>query len=144
MKLDRAYIARRVPHTGAMCLLDTVLRWDATEITCSAGVFSLKHPLARDGKVPALVSVEYAAQATAVHGALLDNQSAPRAGMLARLHEVELQAESIPSDGEQLTVSAQLLSRGASGMIYTFKVESGGQAIARGRLTIAFNSHVAS
>lgn len=144
MMLDRAEIARRVPHTGAMCLLDTVLHWDAAEITCAAGVSDLKHPLARDGKVPALVSVEYAAQATAVHGALLENQSAPRAGMLARLHEVELHADFIPSDGEQLIVCAQLLSRGASGMIYTFKVESGGLAITRGRLTIAFNPHVAS
>ena len=68
--LDRAAIARRVPHAGDMCLLDAVVRWDATAIECHAGVPRERHPLARDGVVPAVAAIEYAAQATAVHGAL--------------------------------------------------------------------------
>ena len=34
--LDRAAIAARIPHQGAMCLLDAVVDWSATAISCRA------------------------------------------------------------------------------------------------------------
>src|SRR5436853_7541423 len=75
--LGRDEIQRRVPHAGAMCLLDMVTRCDASCIECEAAAPVGGHPLARDGGVPAVAAVEYAAQATAVHGALLDETGAP-------------------------------------------------------------------
>ena len=138
MKLDRVGIERRVPHAGTMCLLDAVMQWDATSITCIACAPGATHPLARDGTVPAVAAVEYAAQATAVHGALLDTQVAPRAGMLAKLSEVELHTLCIPADRGPLNVRAELLNRGASGCLYAFEVAGNRQRIASGRLLVAF------
>ena len=34
LRLDRAGIAALIPHEGSMCLLDAVLTWDVTSITC--------------------------------------------------------------------------------------------------------------
>ena len=136
MKLDRAGIEHRVPHAGAMCLLDAVMQWDSTRITCIACAPSVGHPLARDGTVPAVAAVEYAAQATAVHGALLDAQVVPRAGMLAKLSNVELHTACIPADSGPLNVRAELLNRGVSGCLYAFEIAGRRQRIASGRLMV--------
>ena len=138
--LDRAAIERRVPHAGTMCLLDAVTQWDAVHIACRAAAPSAAHPLARDGIVPAVVAIEYAAQATAVHGTLLDEQAAPRDGVLAKLSDVELHSARIPFDAGPLAVRAELISRGAAGCLYGFVVATERQPIASGRLMVAFTS----
>ena len=132
--LNRAAIAARVPQAGAMCLLERVIAWDDGHIACEARVEPAGHPLARDGRVPAIAAVEYAAQATAVHGALLEPGSGPRDGMLAKLNDVELSPGVL--DG-RLEVRADVLSRGAAGCIYGFTVHDAGGCRARGRLLVA-------
>ena len=134
--LNRSQIERRIPHAGAMCLLDTVLRWDATTIACEAGAPSAAHPLARAGSVPAIAAVEYAAQAAAVHGALLDATATPRSGRLAKLIEVELPVAAL--DAGALAVHAELLARGDAGCMYRFEVTDPSGCVARGRLLVAF------
>jgi predicted hotdog family 3-hydroxylacyl-ACP dehydratase len=138
MMLDRTGIEHRVPHSGAMCLLDAVSRWDATRITCVACAPCSMHPLSRDGIVPAIAAIEYAAQATAVHGALLDTQVLPRAGVLAKLSKVVLHTRCIQVDGGPLSIHAELLSYGTSGCLYSFEVAQESQRIAEGRLLVAF------
>lgn len=140
MTLTRADIERLVPQRGTMCLLDEVFAWDATLINCTATSPGLTHPLARDLKLPAIAAIEYAAQATAVHGALLDPAVALRAGMLAKLGEVQLHAVWIPSDGAPLEVRAEQLGHTAAGCLYTFEVNCGQRPIANGRLIVAFAS----
>ena len=137
MMLDRAAIEQRLPHAGAMCLLDAVRQWDATDIECIAAAPGAEHPLARAGVVPAAVAAEYAAQATAMHGALLGGGRAP-AGLLAKLSDVALHARCIPTNGGPLAVHARLLGRSASGCLYEFAVDCTHQPIARGRLMVAF------
>lgn len=144
MTLDRAWIECHVPHAGTMSLLDGVIQWDATHIECIAAAPSAEHPLARDGKVPAVASAEYAAQATSVHGALIDDQVAPRSGMLAKLSEVKLHIGCIPADSKSLAVRAELLTRGDSGCLYTFEVADALQSIASGRLMVVFTAYSAS
>ena len=39
--LDRAGIAERIPHSGSMCLLDRLERWDAESIQCSTRTHAL-------------------------------------------------------------------------------------------------------
>ncbi|MFN3416411.1 MAG: hydroxymyristoyl-ACP dehydratase [Caldimonas sp.] len=140
MRLDRTDIERRVPHAGAMCLLDGVLHWDREHIVCQAAAPTADHPLAREGRISSVIAPEYAAQATAVHGALLDAHSRPRAGVLAKLAQVDLLRADIPHDAGPLKIQAELLSREASGCFYAFEVSAAGQAIARGRLIVAFNA----
>ena len=135
--LNRAEIERRVPHAGAMCLLDAVTHWDATHIVCEAAAPTADHPLARDGVVPAVAAVEYAAQATAVHGSLLDAAGTPRSGMLAKLSDVELGHESLRG---KLIVRAELQSRVASGCMYGFAVHDEKSCCARGRLLVALRT----
>jgi predicted hotdog family 3-hydroxylacyl-ACP dehydratase len=138
MMPDRARIEQLVPHAGAMCLLDAVTQWDAAQINCSSAAPAASHPLARDGRVPAIVATEYAAQATAVHGALLDGAGQPRAGMLAKLMDVNLHSASFAPGEGPVTVSATLLSRSGGGCMYAFEVASPGRPIASGRLIVAF------
>ena len=139
MTLDRAAIERSLPHAGAMCLLDAVQQWDETDIHCTAAAPSATHPLARAGVVPAVAAAEYAAQATAMHGALLGAGQAP-AGVLAKLSDVALHARCIPADGGPLAVHARLLGRSTSGCLYEFDVASTHQPIASGRLMVAFTA----
>jgi predicted hotdog family 3-hydroxylacyl-ACP dehydratase len=138
MMPDRAAIERLVPHTGAMCLLDAVTGWNAEHITCTAPEPTAANPLWRDGALPAVTACEYAAQAAAVHGALLDAQAAPRPGMLAKVMDVRLSRASFPA-GMPLLVRAELLSRAAAGCLYAFDVSSDGQPVVQGRLMVAFS-----
>jgi len=121
-----------------MCLLDEVQSWDATRIVCLAAAPTADHPLARGPTVSAIVAVEYAAQAAAVHGALLDGEARPRPGMLAKLTDVELAELVLGRAGGKLVVNAELLSRADSGCMYRFEVVEQRVCIARGRLTVAF------
>ena len=138
MTLDHAGIERCVSHAGSMVLLNAVLHWDATHIVCSAAAPDAGHPLARDGAVRAVTAAEYAAQAIAVHGALLEHQAAPRLAMLAKLSNVELHSACIPTDRGPLAVRAELLSRAAAGCLYDFEVACARQPVATGRLLVAF------
>ncbi|MDB5896802.1 MAG: 3-hydroxydecanoyl-[ACP] dehydratase [Ramlibacter sp.] len=137
MKIDRAGIERLVPHAGAMCLLDAVTEWSADSIACTSGWPGADHPLARNQRVPAIVATEYAAQATAVHGALLEDSGRARAGMLATLMDVQLAAASMPAQGDALSIRAHLLSRSPAGCMYSFEVAAAGAPIASGRLMVA-------
>ena len=138
MTLDRAAIERCVPHAGAMLLLDSVARWDDTHIVCSAPPPGADHPLARAGCVAAIAAVEYGAQAAAIHGFLIEQPSAHRPGLLAKLTDVQLHVPHIPCDLGPLRVDAQLLSRVAEGCLYEFDVQSVNGSIAQGRLMVAF------
>jgi predicted hotdog family 3-hydroxylacyl-ACP dehydratase len=139
MKIDRDTIERLVPHAGSMCLLDEVTHWSRSAIACIAAPPAVHHPLARNGRLSAVVLTEYAAQATAVHGALLEEGMRPRAGMLAALVDVEL-AGSHGSDGGDLVIEADLLSRSAAGCLYGFAVRNSAATLATGRLMVALGA----
>ena len=143
MMLDRAAIERCIPHTGRMVLLDSVVRWDATRIACSAMPPTAHHPLVRDGAVPSVAAAEYAAQAAAVHGFLIDQPECPLPGLLAKLTDVELSAALIPGDRGSVLVKAELLSRTAGGCLYDFEVACDRTPIAHGRLMVAFTQKTA-
>ena len=143
LTLTRSQIQSRIPHAGAMCLLDAVQCWDATTIICQAAAPTAGHPLAHTSgaqDVPAAAAVEYAAQAAAVHGSLLDDSDSPRDGMLAKLTDVELGPSGLDEAGGPLTIRAELLSRVASGCMYSFEVSNQRACVARGRLLVAFQA----
>ena len=142
MNLNHADIERLLPHKGTMCFIDAVTDWDRETISCSAAAPSAAHPLVRNGRVSALVAVEYAAQATALHGALLDTATRPQAGMLATLRDVSLHCVWFPVNKNLLTIHAKLLSRTDGGCSYSFKVASDHQPIASGFLLVAFQSSI--
>src|SRR5262249_53358057 len=126
---------------GPMCLLDRVLEWDESRILCEAAPPAIDHPLAIEGKVPAIAAIEYAAQAAAVHGALLERRGEPRAGLLASVSDVELGRGAFTCDSGALVVDAQLLSRSAAGCLYAFNVHDFSATGVCGRLLVAFDAH---
>jgi len=138
--LSRAQIEALVPHAGSMCLLDRVLQWDEAHIVCHAATPTSSHPLAASQGVPVVAAIEYAAQATALHGALLDGRRNARNGMLAKLTDVELFAQRLDESSGALDIQAELLVRGASACTYSFMVNDASGCRARGRLLVAFTN----
>src|SRR5260370_16947119 len=109
-----------------MCLLDEVLSWDATRIRCrSATHRSPDNPLRLHGRLGAACGIEYAAQAMAVHGALIA-ASAPLAstvsshlrgsigaalGYLASVRNVALHVSRLDDLDQHLIAPAQHVTR---------------------------------
>ena len=133
-----------VPHQGAMCLLESVLRWDAAGIVCRAvSHLDPANPLRGEGRLGAVCGIEYGLQAAAAHGALRERalgRGGPAArGWFAALREAELLTDRLdqPAFGA-LDVSAALEAAGAGGMIYRFALHAeDGRTLLRGRATIA-------
>ncbi|MES1161985.1 MAG: hydroxymyristoyl-ACP dehydratase, partial [Rhizobacter sp.] len=70
--LDHDGIAALIPHSGTMCLLARLEVWDLQRIVCSATNHrDPQHPLRTRRGLLAPVAIEYAAQAMALHGALI-------------------------------------------------------------------------
>lgn len=131
-------IGAMVPHAGAMCLLDAVLRWDAAGIECSAlSHLSPDNPLRFEGRLSALCGIEYAMQAAALHGALLDGGARQPAGRIASMRGVTVHGDRLDTPGA-LHVAAMLDHREAGGLLYRFRVTSAaGHLLAEGRAAIS-------
>lgn len=155
--LDHAAIAARIPHAGRMCLLDRVIAWDEDGIVCESDGHRTDdrdrrrdgpHPLVRDGALPATAAIEYAAQAMALHGALIGERAAtaagaavdePARGFLAGLRSVRLGCRWIPSSGPSLTIRARRFAGDSVQVLYDFDVEAAGP-IAAGRAVVILDA----
>jgi predicted hotdog family 3-hydroxylacyl-ACP dehydratase len=137
--LGRAEIAERIPHGGAMCLLESVLDWDEQRIRCTAtGHRDIDHPLREAGGLPVWVGIEYAAQSAAVHGALLRAEGGARGGVLGRVQAVVPACDWLDAIASPLVCEAQLLHRDPAGGIYAFEVSGDGKSVLKGRFTLLF------
>lgn len=122
-----------------MCLLEEVLSWDLQKIACR----SLSHrapdnPLRAYGRLGAACAIEYAAQAVAVHGALLQCPPATGSGfgMLTSARRVEFAVDRLDDLSPELTVSAQRLHSDAVSALYSFALNDGERLLAQGRLSL--------
>ena len=137
-EIGREQLEQLVPHAGSMCLLDRVVSHSLDRIICVADNHrDPAHPLRHGGLLAALHLPEYAAQATAVHGALLGNGAA-RPGMLAALRDVRLYVDRIDTIDTPLTITARKQLAQASGSLYEFEVRAGDRLLCEGRVAIAF------
>jgi predicted hotdog family 3-hydroxylacyl-ACP dehydratase len=139
MRLERDWIVAHVPHQGRMCLLDAVLSWNSGSIECSARSHRAPdHPLRAHGRLGAACLIEYAAQAMAVHGALLQPPSAASApfGMLASVRALELLVAELDSIAGELSIHAGRLHGDARGALYEFRVSSDARLLAHGRASV--------
>ena len=137
MELDHAAIAARLPHTGRMCLLDRVLEWDADRIRCSAVSHrDADNPLREAAGLATLAGIEYAAQAAAVHGALLRGEMLPRSGVLAALKNVISTRPWMHEIVEDIVIEANLLHSDPAGGIFAFAVFASEERILNGQFTL--------
>ena len=147
MLVSQTEIARMIPHAGAMCLLDSVLEWDAEHICCRAVSHrDANNPLRCRGKLHAISGVEYASQAMAVHGALSGAVAGrPRAGYLASLRDVVCHRAWLDDGDEPLIISAARMMGDESRVMYRFSVAAGELEIMAGRATVVLDiSNLAS
>ena len=147
MVLSRDAIAALIPHQGAMCLLEEVVSTDDAGIVCRAVSHrDAAHPLREGGVLHAICGIEYAAQAMAVHGALMDRASAEprRAGMLAAAREVVFNVERLDDVAEDLVVSARKLVAERGWLLYEFTLHAGAKELLRGRATVSLAGAVSS
>lgn len=141
--LDRDGIAARIPHSGRMCLLDRLERWDAESIHCSTtSHLQPDHPLRTAGGLLAPNAIEYAAQAMALHGGMLAAEGEPpSAGFLASARNVRLSVARLDLVPGPLQVSARRLSGDARQVLYEFEVsDARGGAVAAGRAVVVLNT----
>jgi len=151
--LDRAWIEQHIPHKGHMCLLDEVLSWDATRIRCRSSTHrAADNPLRADGRLGAACGIEYAAQAMAVHGALVA-ASAPLAstvdlnvrgsigavGYLASLRDVFLYVSRLDDLAADLIAAAERITGDGRTVLYEFSVWGEEQQLLSGRASIVFD-----
>jgi predicted hotdog family 3-hydroxylacyl-ACP dehydratase len=142
--LDHAWIAAHIPHQGGMCLLDAVVAWTPERIRCTAASHRRPdNPLRADGRLGAVCGVEYAAQAMAVHGALLTAAARPpRQGYLASVRGVELHAERLDDIADDLDVEAERLSGDTGNVLYRFEVRAAGRVLLAGRAAVILDAGV--
>jgi predicted hotdog family 3-hydroxylacyl-ACP dehydratase len=139
--IDREKIATLIPHAGTMCLLDAVVRWDATSIRCRTSCHRrTDNPLRRpNGVVGAICGVEIAAQAMAVHSRLIaDATGQPTPGYLTNVRDVRLHAARLDHVIEDLLVDALLIAGDARGASYRFVVGGENGDLVSGRATVLF------
>ncbi len=142
LTLDHQGIAARVPHQGRMCLLDRLQGWSADQIHCSATSHrDHDNPLRTAGGLLAPCAIEYAAQAMALHGNLLaENSGPPRAGYIAALREVKFLVPHLHDVAGDLQIRAERLAGDASVVSYQFQVDdTAGSRLAEGRATVVLN-----
>jgi predicted hotdog family 3-hydroxylacyl-ACP dehydratase len=140
--LDRAWIAERIPHAGAMCLLDQVVAWSDESIRCLAHSHRDPHnPLRSLGRLAAVCGIEYAAQAMAVHGSVLGTtKRRPRVGFLASLRSVEAHVERLDTLDGPLMVEAERISGDANNVLYRFTLRCGDQSVLSGRAAVILDA----
>jgi predicted hotdog family 3-hydroxylacyl-ACP dehydratase len=143
--LDRAWIESHIPHRGRMCLLDEVLSWDAVRIRCRASSHRAPdNPLRAHGRLGAACGVEYAAQAMAVHGAIMAHTAGTtaRAGVLTSVRNLVLSVTRLDDLDGDLIASAERLAGDEDGILYGFTLSGGGRELMSGRAGIVFGAHV--
>jgi predicted hotdog family 3-hydroxylacyl-ACP dehydratase len=153
--LDHEWIEQHIPHKGRMCLLDEVLSWDAAHIRCrSSSHRAADNPLRAHGRLGAACGIEYAAQAMAVHGALVA-ASAPLAstvstsirrsigeavGYLASVRNVALHVARLDDLQSDLIAAAERITGDGRTVLYEFSVWGAVRLLLSGRASIVLDA----
>ena len=156
MRLNRAWIESRIPHHGRMCLLDEVIAWNAARVSCRSSTHrEADNPLRAYGRLGIACGIEYAAQAMAVHGALvaggapaagadLDHGAplagAPAAGFLAAVRDVRFHALRLDDVQGDLICDAVRMAGDATTALYEFELRSEATLLLRGRATVVLDA----
>jgi predicted hotdog family 3-hydroxylacyl-ACP dehydratase len=140
LPLDRDAIAARIPHAGAMCLLARATDGDHDRLVCTAtGHRDADNPLRSAHGLLASAAIEYAAQAMALHGALIGATRADPpagAGVLASARGVRLHRLRLDDLPNELVVTVRRQAGDARQVLYAFELAHDGACIAEGRATV--------
>lgn len=142
MKHDHSWIAAHIPHQGSMCLLDSVEQWNQDEIVCRASSHRRPdNPLRAGGRLGITSGIEFAAQAMAVHGALLAaHEPPPTIGFLTSVRDVQWQRSRLDDLDGDLLVHAQRISGNADSLLYQFHLRADDTVVLSGRASIVIKA----
>lgn len=137
MLLNRAQIAALIPHGKAMCMLDEVVAWDVQQIRCRSSYFAHSdNPLFEKGQLDSVLLLEYAAQAAAVHAALLQSTlGSARPAYVGAVKSVEI-LKPVSDNRSAIDIEAHCLLNNSSGAIYEVLAHQQGDLLIRGRLIL--------
>lgn len=141
-KIDKAWIEAHIPHQGTMCLLDNVASWNEQEITCLASSHVLpSNPLRYQAQLNTACGIEYAAQAMAVHGALVAQQDAPpRAGFLVSVRGATVHRARLDDIEHPLEIKATCIHSSGDNILYEFSLHAANALLLEGRATVMLNA----
>ena len=151
--LNRDAIAALIPHSGTMCLLARLDAWDLQHIVCAATNHrDNAHPLRTRRGLLAPAAIEYAAQAMALHGALIGQAAGTRAtpGYLASARGVTLHVLRLDDLGfahdtpDELRIQARRQAGDARQILYAFTVHHADRLLAEGRAAVVLNTPLAA
>src|ERR1700722_14235116 len=161
MRLNRAWIESRISHHGRMCLLDEVIAWSDVRVSCRSSTHrETDNPLRAHGKLGIACGIEYAAQAMAVHGALIAASSpadrgaplaappaaasaaagTPAAGFLAAVRDVRFHSLRLDDVQGDLICDAVRMAGDATTALYEFELRSEETRLLTGRATVVFDA----
>jgi predicted hotdog family 3-hydroxylacyl-ACP dehydratase len=141
--LDHTWIAAHIPHQGSMCLLDKVETWDQEKIVCRASShYAVDNPLRAHGQLGIACGIEYAAQAMAVHGALLapENGARPRVGYLVSVRGVTMAVTRLDDIQADLLITASCIMSSENNILYQFNVRADDKLLLEGRAAVVLNA----
>jgi predicted hotdog family 3-hydroxylacyl-ACP dehydratase len=144
--LGRDWIEHHIPHQGSMCLLESVQRWSDAEILCLAHSHrALDNPLRNARGLPISAGIEYAAQAMAVHGALLaSSDQPPQVGFLTSVRNVQWWTPRLDDVGAELSIQAIRISGNAVSLLYDFSIHCDNRLLLQGRAGVMTQAPAAS
>jgi predicted hotdog family 3-hydroxylacyl-ACP dehydratase len=137
--INKAEIRALIPHSGLMCLLDSVIEWDDQSIICISSTHrEPANPLRRKGQLSAVHAFEYAAQAAAVHGGLRARAAGTIAapGYLVALRNAHLHFTRLDEVPSPLLIRARRLFGDSANTIYECRILADLTLLADGRITI--------
>ncbi len=134
------WIAARIPHQGRMCLLDRVERVGASDAVCSAvSHAAIDIPMRHGDRLGAACGIEYAAQAMALHGALVAQaRGVPPAtmGFLVSVRSVKLHVRRLDDAGDRISVQVTNEADNGDHSIYSFALSAAGRPLLDGRAVV--------
>lgn len=141
-RIDREWIARHIPHQGSMCLLDSVETWDDEHIVCRTSTHRLiENPLRSNDRLGIANAIEYAAQAMAVHSALLmDEAEAPKSGYLTSVRDVRWYRSRLDDIAQDLQISVHRFSGNEMNVLYDFEIHADALLLIQGRASVMLNA----
>jgi len=138
--VDTTALYERLPHAGSMCLVDEIIDWDHERIQCATtSHLTANNPLRVAGRLPAICVLEYAAQAFALHGMLVADESGtaqPDAErvFVALVPTLELSAEYLDGRDGALQIDGHIIFRQAGSAVYRFEAFDATGPVAGGQI----------
>ena len=123
-----------------MCLVDEVIEWDPGSIRCGASSHRhIDNPLRVGDRLPTICMLEYAAQAFALHGLLVADESGDKAPdssrvFLALVNSLEFHTDYLDDCRGDLTIDGQIVFRQASSAVYRFAVTEEARLLGSGQI----------